>query len=115
MLRGFTTTLGVVTAITLVAWTYAEQGRMASATPVAEMTPAATSATTNSNLAAKGDQLSMGVRLSSAASVDTDGAVNRIVAAHSRAMMENANKEFMTVAISSGPTETTLARMPVRD
>ena len=115
MLRGFISTLAVVSAITLTAWTFADQSRTASATTVAEMTPAATSATTNSNLAAKGDQLSKGVRLSGLTGAGSDGAVNRIAEAHTVAMLENAGNQFMTVAVSSGHASTTLVRVPVRD
>ena len=113
MLRGFATTLAVVSAVTLVAWAYSDQARMAKATPTAQMTPATTSATTNSNLAAKGDRLQVGVRLSGAAG--SDGAMDRILEAHARAMSENASNQFMTVAVPSGHDETTLVRVPVRD
>jgi hypothetical protein len=115
MLRGFMTTFGVVSAVTLVAWAYTDQSRMAGATP-AEMTPATASATTNSNLAAKGDRLDVGlIHLSGAASLDKDGALDRIVGAHARALEANASNQFMTVAVPSGHNETTLVRVPVRD
>ncbi|MFC5068425.1 hypothetical protein [Flaviflagellibacter deserti] len=113
MLRGFATTLAVVSAVTLVAWAYTDQARMARATTAAEMTPVTSSATTNSNLAAKGDRLSVGVRLSGVASAD--GAMDRIMEAHARAMAENASDRFMTVSVPSGHDETTLVRVPVRD
>jgi hypothetical protein len=115
MLRGFMTTFGVVSAITLVAWAYTDQSRMAGATPAAEMTPTATSATTNSNLAAKGDRLDIGIRLSGAASVDRDGVLDRIISAHAQAMEANASNHFMTVSVPSGHNETTLVRVPIRD
>lgn len=115
MLRGFISTLAVVSAITLTAWSFADQSRMASATPVAEMTPAATSATTNSNLAAKGDQLAKGVRLSGLTGSENGGAVDRIAGAHAVAMLENSGNQFMTVAVASGHASTTLVRVPVRD
>jgi hypothetical protein len=116
MLRGFMTTFGVVSAITLVAWAYTDQSRMAGATPAAEMTPTTSSLTTNSNLAAKGDRLDVGViHLSGAASVDRDGALDRIISAHAQAMEANASNQFMTVSVPSGHNETTLVRVPVRD
>jgi hypothetical protein len=116
MLRGFATTLAVVSAITLVAWSYADQARMARATPIAEITPAATSMTTNSNLAAKGDKLDTGVRLSGASGADTDGAIDRIIGAHLVARDMAANAKFVTVA-SAGvvANETVLTRVPVED
>lgn len=115
MLRGFITTLAVVSAVTLVAWAYTEQSRMASATTTtAEITPSATSATTNSNLAAKGDRLDIGtVRLSGVATAD--GAMDRIIAAHAQALEANASSSFMTVSVPSGHNETTLVRVPIRD
>ncbi|HYI06514.1 MAG TPA: hypothetical protein VD858_16595 [Reyranella sp.] len=111
MLRGFATTLAVVSAVTLAAWAYSDQMRTAGATSVAEMTPSASSITTNSNLAAKGDRLQVGVRLSGAAG--GGGAVDRIMEAHALAMAENASNLHMTVAVSSGHNETTLTRVPV--
>ncbi len=111
MLRGFLTTLGVVSAVTLAAWAYSDQYRIAGATP-AEMTPqASTSATTNSNLAAKGDRLDLGLHVAAA---DKD-ALARIVNAHAQAVEANAGSSFMTVAVPSGHNETTLVRVPVRD
>ncbi|MGQ4272919.1 hypothetical protein [Terrihabitans sp. B22-R8] len=115
MLRGFLTTLGIVSAITLVSWTYADQTRMARATPVADITPAATSVTTNSNLAAKGDQLKADVKFSSAASVDNDGAINRIVEAHLLTKSKNDNTKFLTVAKAGAGNETILTRVPLND
>ena len=113
MLRGFVTTLAVVSGVTLAAWAYSDQYRTANATTAAEMTPVASSITTNSNLAAKGDRLQVGVRLSGAAG--GDGAMDRIMEAHARAMAENASNEFMTVAVPSGHDETTLVRVPVKN
>jgi hypothetical protein len=109
MFRGFATTLGLVSAITLGAWAFADQTRTAKAVAVAEMTPATASTTTNSNLAAKGDRLAVGVRLSGAASVDRDGSIERITAAH--AMATEAAHRYMTVALPTGEAETTLKRV----
>lgn len=110
MLRGFLTTLGVVSAVTLAAWAYTDQNRMAGATP-AEMTPQTTSATTNSNLAAKGDRLDLGLHVATS----DRGALERIVNAHSQAVEASAGSSFMTVSVPSGHNETTLVRVPVRD
>lgn len=115
MLRGFLTTFTAVSAITLAAWAYTDQSRMAGATPAAEMTPATTSMTTNSNLAAKGDREKVGARLSMVAGVDMDGAMDRIISAHAKAMEANTTGEFMTVSVPSGHNESTLVRVPVRD
>lgn len=112
MLRGFLTTLGIVSAVTLAAWAYTDQNRMAGATP-AEMTPVTTSATTNSNLAAKSDRLDVGIL--HMAGVNSDGAMDRIIGAHARALEANADSSFMTVSVPSGHNETTLVRVPVRD
>jgi hypothetical protein len=113
MLRGFVTTLGLVSAVTLAAWAYTDQYRTAGATP-AEMTPStATSATTNSNLAAKGDRLDIGTL--HMASANFNGEMDRIVGAHARALEANASTSFMTVSVPSGHNETTLVRVPVRD
>lgn len=110
MLRGFMTTLGVVSAIAIAAWAYSDQYRMAGATP-AEMTPSTVSATTNSNLAKKGDRLDLGLHVAAADS----GALDRIISAHAQAVEASASSTFMTVAVPSGHGETTLVRVPVRD
>jgi hypothetical protein len=112
MLRGFITTLGIVSAVTLAAWAYTDQNRMADATPAA-MTPPTASATTNSNLAAKGDRLDIGTM--HMAGTNQDGAMDRIIGAHARALEANASTSFMTVSVPSGQNETTLVRVPVRD
>lgn len=112
MLRGFITTFGIVSAVTLAAWAYTDQSRMAGATP-AEMTPSASSSTTNSNLAAKGDRLDIG--MIQTAGMNADGAMDRIIGAHARALEANANGNFMTVEVPSGHNESTLVRVPIRD
>ena len=113
MIRGFLTTFTIVSAAMLGAWAYTDQNRMAGATPAAENTPSTASATTNSNLAAKGDRLDMGT--THIAGVNTDGMMDRIVSAHARALEANASNAFMTVSVPSGHNETTLVRVPVRD
>jgi hypothetical protein len=110
MLRGFVTTLSIVSALLAGAFLLSDQYRMAEATSVAQMTPAATSMTTNSNFAAKGDQLPRGVRLSALAGAG-DAAAARIVETHARAMAANAAGTFLTVGTRSGPAETTLTRV----
>lgn len=109
MLRGFITTLAIVSAIMLGAWAYAEQARMASATTIPAVTPAATSMTTNSNLAAKGDKLDVGVRLSADL---RNSEISRIMEAHARFA---SNSEYMTIAQPTGINETTLVRVPLAD
>jgi hypothetical protein len=116
MLRGFLTTFAVVSAVTLGAWAYTDTYRTAGASANPEMTPATTSATTNSNLAAKGDRLDIGTaRLSAVASVGGDGAMDRIISAHAKALEANASGAFVTVSVPSGQNETTLMRVPIRD
>ncbi|BCJ90911.1 hypothetical protein IZ6_16460 [Terrihabitans soli] len=115
MLRGFLTTFAVVSAVMLGAWAYTDTYRTAGATAAnPEMTPAATSATTNSNLAAKGDRLDIGTeRLSVAA--NGGPALDRIISAHAKALEANASGAFVTVSVPSGHNETTLMRVPIRD
>jgi hypothetical protein len=115
MLRGFVTTLAVVSAITLTAWTFADQARMAKATPIADVTPAATSITTNSNLAAKGDALEVAPQLAADTSMDGGEAFGRIVGAHQVAMAENAAKRFVTVSRAGTANETVLTRVRVSE
>ena len=116
MLRGFATTLAVVSCIMMGAWAYAEQARMASATPVPAVTPLSeASATTNSNVAAKGDRLAIGPQFAVAGYADQDGSMKRIVEAHARAMQESAQNRSMTIGLASGPRETTLMRVSVAD
>ncbi|MDX6805308.1 hypothetical protein [Terrihabitans rhizophilus] len=107
--------MAVVSAITLTAWTYADQARMAKATPVADVTPAATSITTNSNLSAKGDALSVAPQLAADTSMDGGEAFGRIVGAHQVAMSEHASKRFVTVAKAGVSNETVLTRVRVSD
>jgi hypothetical protein len=110
MLRGFITTLAIVTAITMGAWAYTEQARMASATPIPSITPAASSATTNSNVAKKGDKLEVGTQM---AADHRNGEITRIMEAHAR--VASASGEYMTIAQPSGQNETTLVRVPLAD
>jgi hypothetical protein len=110
MLRGFITTVSVVSILFAGAFLLSDQYRMAEATSVAQMTPAATSMTTNSNFAAKGDQLPRGVQLSAVTGEAAD-AVARIVETHARAMQANASGTFLTVGTRSGAAETTLTRV----
>jgi hypothetical protein len=115
MLRGFMTTFAAVSTVMIGAWAYTDTYRTAGAA-APEVTPVTTSATTNSNLAAKGDRLDIGTaRLSGAASVDRDGAMDRIISAHAKALEANASGAFMTVSVPSGHNETTLMRVPIRD
>jgi hypothetical protein len=114
MLRGFITTFAAVSAVMLGAWAYTDTYRTAGASANPEITPAAASATTNSNLAAKGDRLDIGTaRLSMAAG--GNGALDRIVSAHAKALEANASGAFVTVSVPSGHNETTLMRVPIRD
>ncbi len=116
MLRGFLTTFTAVSAVMLGAWAYTDTYRTAGATANPEVTPSTTSATTNSNLAAKGDRLDIGTaRLSAAAGADRDGAMDRIISSHAKALEANASGAFVTVSVPSGHSETTLMRVPIRD
>jgi hypothetical protein len=114
MLRGFLTTFAVVSAVMLGAWAYTDTYRTAGATANPEMTPAATSATTNSNLAAKGDRLDIGTDYLSVAA-NGDQVMDRIISAHAKALEANASGAFLTVSVPSGHNETTLMRVPIRD
>ena len=111
MLRGFATTLALVSAVMMGAWAYAEQYRVASATTIPAITPNAVSMTTSSNIAAKGDRLDL--QFSGATSIDHDGSLQRIIGAHARAMAENDHNRSMTVALRSAPNETTLMRVNI--
>lgn len=113
MLRGFITTLAVVSAIMLGAWAYSEQARMASATVIPAVTPPTTSVTTNSNLAKKGDKLEVGVQLSGVRSDRRNDEITRIMEAHARVASEA--REYITVAQPTGHNETTLTRVPLAD
>lgn len=114
MLRGFLTTFAAVSAVMLGAWAYTDTYRTAGASANPEITPVAASATTSSNLAAKGDRLDIGTaRLSMAAG--GHGALDRIVSAHAKALEANASGAFVTVSVPSGHSETTLMRVPIRD
>ncbi|MDX6806982.1 hypothetical protein [Terrihabitans rhizophilus] len=107
MLRGFATTFGLVATITLGANLYADQVKTAGAA-VAHVTPPAQSATTNSNLAAKGDRLPAAPRFAMA---DIgDGASRRVLEAHALALHQSRTGRFITVARRTGASETTLAR-----
>lgn len=109
MLRGFITTLAIVSAIMLGAWAYSEQARMASATTIPAVTPSATSMTTNSNLAAKGDKLDVGVQMSADS---RNSEITRIMEAHARV---STTREYMTIAQPTAENQTTLVRVPLAD
>jgi hypothetical protein len=107
MLRGFATTFGLVATFILGANLYADQVRTAGAS-VANITPAATSITTNSNVAAKGDRLPAGPKFVMAET--GDGAARRVLEAHALAMHQSRTGKFLTIARRTGVNETTLAR-----
>jgi hypothetical protein len=105
MLRGFTTTLAIVTALMMGAWAYSEQSRVASAgNPSIDIAGMA---------APKGDRLQVGH--STADALDGYGIQSeaRIIQAHMKA--EEASARYLTVAQPGGPNETILTRVPVRD
>lgn len=104
MLRGFVTTLGVVTTMTLGAWAFTDQSRTATADNNA-VDAASVAAPKGDRLAAGGDVWTSGYGASHADA--------RIFQAHSRVAEENASSDYMTVAKRSGPGHTVLIRVPV--
>ena len=107
MLRGFATTLAVVTTLMMGAWAYSEQSQMASAST----SPDAAMSSVVAAAAPKSDRLAPAV--ANAGGYGIENAEGRIIQAHARVI--EANGRYHTVAKQAGPRTTVLVRVPAAD